>query len=1455
MEDFPAESRPPLSTCLERLKDAEIYVLVIGQRYGSKPPRRNRSYTELEYDKAVQNGFKPFVFVMSDTHALLPGHYDTGDDALAVQRFRERVKKVHTVAHFDNSDHLATLVLASLLASLNAVSSAASIVDSRQRELDDISACFATFSSPLLKWRQTLPNGEWIDRPELAVLEKCISSSNGSSTALLGEAGSGKSALLARLCEFAPRKGFEVLAIKADFLPPSIDSVDAIGSLMRLPDRVDKCVAATVDVRPLLIVVDQLDAVCDLMDLKSGRLNAILELLRLCRNLPRVHVVCSCREFEFFHDVRLSALDAERLDLRLPEWHQVERQLESAGISNTSFWPEDFRKVLQVPHSLDVFLRRYRETRNAEVFKSYQEMLEDVWRRKLDTATKIDVVYDITAKLVEDEALWLPIARVESQMQTVEALQAAGILEITGSKVGFRHQTMLQHAIARLFSRRSESLVEHVLSRQHALFVRPMLWSTLSYLRAAAPTKYRQEIEHLFEEDLRLHLRYLLIDFLGHLSDPEEYEVAILSERLIHPDDQKRVLIAIRGRETWFQQLKTSHFPMVFRWPVRDLWPMIGIITEAWHFAASDCLELLDKYLLPYPENDEISRSCLREMHIWDAECVERVRKLVRRAPHGRQWWVEDLTSVISAAAPDLAPRVVAAALKRELDEVVLRANMLAMETKEEFGSESVVTGGQRASGKNPFEQQNSWYDLPGVAEAAPVAFLEELWPLFAEAARECYSDSSSSVLNEYGGWSFAFERERDEPVHYPIAHALEMSVKECARRVPEQFLQITRPSWDIERKPLQALLAIGLVEAAPMVPEEVLAFLCSDPRRLFLGSYYHSDQSYSCQLITAVSPHLSADQLKHLEQVVLSWSSYRADVEICDKQIEWDRESRHRLLKAIPPGMRSSAVVEMIGEEELPMQYGFKGRSRGTALREVPALTKDQMKGVSDQDILDAFVQGDASREAEWSEERQDLIRCGETRLLAHELGSLAKEDPDRVLRLLASLFANGYEAAIESILYGLVDSPIDGENVFTSIVQLTELGAGSESFRSSASHVLYRKCRAGKGLSDKLCRILECWLAEAWEENDDPIPIADESRSQDNPTSILWGSHRHVSVNGSFWTLLAITYGYLMRDPPDGSRWLAVLEKHLLSQSSRSVWQSYCSELHWIELKACDTPRGMTLIDTLFHKFPEIRTSDEGVRLIANLAHAMPLEMCQENLQLIRGSKWFKGPQAYGELLALIALRNDGKCWAMHRLYAELGLLTQGTGAATEGTVLGIAFVAAHLWDVPEYRKNACEVLCRIIPFANERLSQAVGTVFWASEDFPADELTTKLLTSIARNPSVVAGRFAADLVEHLVGLLPHCRRSILETCQAILKRRGSDVQSVSGDLFMCGPHLVNIAMTLQRFNDTREGGLEMFEELMRLGLDEAFKCLNEIDLRPIPSARRTPWTRRRRKAIPQQ
>src|SRR5262249_24368859 len=172
-----------------------------------------------------------------------------------------------------------------------------------------------------------------------------------STTLLLGLPGSGKSALLAKLGQAAVESQTAVLALKADQLPTSIDSLGSLSEQLHLTGMVTDCVRLLAASGRVLVLIDQLDALADLIDLRPGRLNELLTLVKQLSGIANVHVACSCRTFEYGHDIRLTSIEAEVTHLTPLAWEVVSAVLQEREV-RADHWPAPCKALLTVPQNL-----------------------------------------------------------------------------------------------------------------------------------------------------------------------------------------------------------------------------------------------------------------------------------------------------------------------------------------------------------------------------------------------------------------------------------------------------------------------------------------------------------------------------------------------------------------------------------------------------------------------------------------------------------------------------------------------------------------------------------------------------------------------------------------------------------------------------------------------------------------------------------------------------------------------------------------------------------------------------------------------------------------------------------------------------------------------------------------------------------------------------------------------
>ena len=119
MADFPAADQAAAQVCAERVRGCQVYVGVLGTRYGSPAADRPEvSYTELEFDAATAAGLPRLVFLLDTAAAdvgipldqLIDHQFGTRQEA-----FRRRVQASGLVTQsFTSPDQLGKLVERSL---------------------------------------------------------------------------------------------------------------------------------------------------------------------------------------------------------------------------------------------------------------------------------------------------------------------------------------------------------------------------------------------------------------------------------------------------------------------------------------------------------------------------------------------------------------------------------------------------------------------------------------------------------------------------------------------------------------------------------------------------------------------------------------------------------------------------------------------------------------------------------------------------------------------------------------------------------------------------------------------------------------------------------------------------------------------------------------------------------------------------------------------------------------------------------------------------------------------------------------------------------------------------------------------------------------------------------------------------------------------------------------------
>ena len=267
------------------------------------------------------------------------------------------------------------------------------------------------------------------------------------------------------------------------------------------------------------------------------------------------------------------------MTLSLPAWHEVKAKLAEANI-DAEMWPEKARDLVRIPQALKTYLTLATSS-SSEPFTKYQSMLEELWRERIASANDgeklAELASDLAEEMAEEEALWLAASKFNSRLNALRRTRSSGVHRQIGewSKRSFQPSDCLRLCTCsylRSFGRASIHLRSGAAGT--SLFVRAKLWSALNYLREAQTSAYEREFLTIWRaEPLRRHIRLLLIEFLGQLTQPFAFEKLCLEEIMKLSDLRIFGLKAITNSPGWFATFA--------RTAIREA--MVGSDAEAGH--------------------------------------------------------------------------------------------------------------------------------------------------------------------------------------------------------------------------------------------------------------------------------------------------------------------------------------------------------------------------------------------------------------------------------------------------------------------------------------------------------------------------------------------------------------------------------------------------------------------------------------------------------------------------------------------------------------------------------------------------------------------------------------------------------------------------------------------------------------------------------------------------------
>jgi chorismate mutase len=107
MEDFAADTDEQWKVIQRVIDDSDYYVLIIGNRYGSTTPE-GLSYTEREFDYAIESRLPVFVFPHGDPGSISSYKSDSTDESrMRLEAFRKKAMNGRMVKQWWTGEGLA----------------------------------------------------------------------------------------------------------------------------------------------------------------------------------------------------------------------------------------------------------------------------------------------------------------------------------------------------------------------------------------------------------------------------------------------------------------------------------------------------------------------------------------------------------------------------------------------------------------------------------------------------------------------------------------------------------------------------------------------------------------------------------------------------------------------------------------------------------------------------------------------------------------------------------------------------------------------------------------------------------------------------------------------------------------------------------------------------------------------------------------------------------------------------------------------------------------------------------------------------------------------------------------------------------------------------------------------------------------------------------------------------
>ncbi len=683
--------------------------------------------------------------------------------------------------------------------------------------------------------------------------------------------------------------------------------------------------------KPGVLIVDQLDAVSTMSGRGSDAFDLVEQLLHEARGTRArvtIHTVVVCRAFDWEHDPRLRKLMPPGKDpVEVTEFSvdEVKTILARADFDLGLFRSRQL-ELLRVPQNLLLFLEAGFEKSHKPEFGSATDLFDRYWNEKRQAVAArvaqpvdywMDVVDTLCDEMTANQQLSVPREKLDKIPPAyLDQLASEGVLTVAGNRYGFGHESFFDYCFARVFFRRSESLVSFLKESEQHLFRRAQVRQVLAYLRDHDADRYIRELGGLLADaDVRTHIKDLAFAFLADVTEPTEQEWNIWNGWIppaieaikdgARNSNELSVLAWRRfaGSPSWFADANQR-----------------GLI-RTWLSSGSERLaDMAVSYLTGHQRHSPDQVAAIMEPYagrggVW----AQRLRSLVERAQHhASRRFFDFVLRLVANGTLDEARRPSGA------DGTFWRMFYNLGEERPEWVPELLADylrrrlAVVRRGGDVVNERMIGYDDYAGrlfakSAASAPAEFVRRVLPPVLEIADLAVVGDERPKRDTVWPTRIATEHPRgDQACVMGLASALAAVASQETARLQDVVGDLRRRDTYIANYLLLSLYG----GASARYADEAALLLCDEPWRFQCG-FAGSSNWCAVELIRAIVPHCATSNRMLLERAIMGYTS-RSEGTVDGLKYRQIGRARFNLLSAIPGELRSRRANSHFDDAEV---------------------------------------------------------------------------------------------------------------------------------------------------------------------------------------------------------------------------------------------------------------------------------------------------------------------------------------------------------------------------------------------------------------------------------------------------------------------------------------------------------------------------------------------------------